>query len=76
MSNPRLPSRPVVDVKEILATAEERCEVRWRVGTERIDPPVKDWREVRDVDFDIDSTTGELVLSFTRKNAAMVRRSR
>jgi hypothetical protein len=45
------------------------------VGAERIDPPVKDWRQVRDVDVDIDSATGEFVLSFTRKNAARVRRS-
>jgi hypothetical protein len=51
------------------------CEVRWPLGAERIDSPVKDWRKVRDVDFAIDSVAGDAVLSFTRKNAGRARRS-
>ena len=63
-----------VTVKEVLANGDQRCEVLWPAGTEGIDSPVKDWRQVRDVDFTIDSVTGEAILSFTRKNARKVRR--
>jgi hypothetical protein len=58
---------PTFQVKEVLASGEERGEVRWPCGAEHIDSPVKDWRHVRDVDFKIDSVTGEAVFSFTRK---------
>jgi hypothetical protein len=72
--NPRLPSGPRIEVKELLANGEERCEVRWPTGVEMTDSPVSDWSQVRDVDLEIDSVTGDFVLSFTRKNAARARR--
>jgi len=61
---------PGAEVKEIFANGEERCEVRWPQCAERISSPVKDWQQVRDAKLNADSTTGEAVLSFTRKNAA------
>jgi hypothetical protein len=57
-----------VKVHEVLANGDERCEVRWPSHVDPINSPVKDWRDVRDVNFQIDPVTGEAVLSFTRNN--------
>ena len=67
-------ANPKVMVKEVFANGDQRCEARWPSGAEGVVSPVKDWRQVRDIDFQIDSVTGEAVLSFTRNNAT--RRSR
>jgi hypothetical protein len=64
-------------VREVFANGDERCELRWPAhGEMQLDAHVKDWREVRGVDFEIDSTTGEAVLSFTRSvgNSRRLRR--
>ena len=76
MAKQRTPAK--VKVREVLANGEERCEVRWPPGADPIDSPVKDWRHVRNVDFQIDPVTEEAVLSFTRNNARkrIIRRAR
>jgi hypothetical protein len=66
MAKQRTPAKVIV--REVLANGDQRCEVRWPLGAEKIESPVKDWRQVRDVDFEINSETGEAVLSFTRNN--------
>jgi len=53
-------------VREVLANGDERCEVRWPAGAERVDSHVDDWGHVRDVDVSIDPATRESVFSFTR----------
>ena len=63
-------------VKEVLANGDQRCEVRWPPGVEKVESPVKDWRLVRDVNLEISSVTGEAVLSFTRSNGGRLRRRR
>jgi hypothetical protein len=45
MSNPRFASRPIVDVKEILATGEQRCEGRW--FPQLLPSPASKSREIR-----------------------------
>ena len=50
-------------------------QLRWPLAVEMIDSPVKDWRQARDLDLSIDPVTEEFVLSFTRRNAARIRRS-
>jgi hypothetical protein len=59
-------SGTTVQVIEVLANGDERFEVRWPPAADQI--PLKDWRQVRDVNFEIDTVTGEAVLSFTRNN--------
>jgi hypothetical protein len=63
-----------VRVVERFANGDERREARWRVGTEGVDSPVDDWRQVRDVDLTFDPVTGETVFSFTRSNARRTKR--
>jgi hypothetical protein len=65
MSDSKSSLTPTVYVKEVSASGDQRCEARWPLGAVAVDPPVKDWRGVRDIDLKIDSTTGEAVLSFT-----------
>jgi hypothetical protein len=64
-------------VREVFANGDERCELRWPLhGNMKLESHVKDWREVRGVNFDIDLTTSEAVLSFTRSsgNSGKLRR--
>jgi hypothetical protein len=52
-------------VREVFANGDE-CELRWPLhGNMKLDSHVKDWRNVRGVNFEIDPTTSEAVLSFT-----------
>ena len=62
--------KPATTVIETFSNGDERCEARWPAGAERVESPVADWRQVRNVDLSIDAVTGETVLSFIRKNAA------
>jgi hypothetical protein len=77
MAKPRSDARMKFRVREVFANGDERCELRWPAQSEmRLDAHVKDWRAVRGVEFEIDSTTGEAVLSFTRSagNSGRLRR--
>jgi hypothetical protein len=67
-------SKTAINVREILANGDERCEVRWPRGADAIDSRVKDWRQVRDVKFEVDERTGESLLSFARTNGGKRRR--
>jgi hypothetical protein len=65
-----------IRVIEVFDNGEERCEVRWPAGAKEVDSPLDDWRQVRNVDLNIDPMTGEAVFSFTRKKPGWrVRRS-
>ena len=64
-------------VREVFANGDERCELRWPLnGNMKLDAHVKDWKQVRGVNFEIDATTSEAVLSFTRSagNSGRLRR--
>jgi hypothetical protein len=65
-------------VREVFANGDERCELRWPLDADmRLDSRVN-WRAVKGVNFEIDSTTGEAVLSFTRStgNSGSLRQPR
>jgi len=77
MSKPKSSVRMKFTVREVFANGDERCELRWPLhGEMKLDSHVKDWRDVRGVNFEIDPTTSEAVLSFTRSsgNSARLRR--
>jgi hypothetical protein len=61
-------------VREMFDNGDERCEVRWPPGSDGVDSPVDDWRQVRDVDLCIDPVTSEAVFSFTRNSIGRARR--
>jgi hypothetical protein len=64
------PAKIKFKVREVFANGDERCELRWPLhGNLRLGSHVKDWKEVRGVDFEIDTTTSEAVLTFTRSTA-------
>jgi hypothetical protein len=77
MAKPKSAAKMKFRIREAFANGDERCELRWPAdGNMRLDSHVKDWREVRGVNFEIDSATGEAVLSFTRSagNSGRLRR--
>jgi hypothetical protein len=55
-----------LSIKHVFANGDERCELRWTLAADPIYSAVKDWSLVRDVKFEMDSATGDAVLSFTR----------
>jgi hypothetical protein len=73
-------SKPVkikFKVREVFANGDERCELRWPLhGNMKLDSHVQDWKHVRGVNFEIDATSAEAVLSFTRStgNSSRLRR--
>jgi hypothetical protein len=67
-------SRETVGAADLADFMSEQ-QLRWPLAVEMIDSPVKDWRQVRDLDLSIDPVMEEFVLSFTRRNAARIRRS-
>jgi hypothetical protein len=72
------PAKIKFKVREVFANGDERCELRWPLhGNLKLDSHLKDWRQVRGVNFEIDATTFEAVLSFTRSagNSGRLRRS-
>ena len=73
------PARIKFKVREVFANGDERCELRWPLhGDMRLNSHVKDWEQVRGVNFEVDPTTAEAVLSFTRSagNSGRLRRLR
>ena len=69
MSNRKAASGPIATVKAVFANRDERCEVRWPVGADGTDFPIDDWRQVHNIDFNVDPVMGDEVLSVTRKNS-------
>jgi hypothetical protein len=72
------PAKIKFKVREVFANGDERCELRWPLhGNMRLDSHVKDWKQVRGVNFEIDAATSEAVLSYTRSagNSGRLRRS-
>jgi hypothetical protein len=71
------PAKIKFKVREVFANGDERCELRWPLhGNMRLDSHMKDRKQVRGVNFEIDATTSEAVLSFTRSagNSGRLRR--
>jgi hypothetical protein len=71
------PAKIKFKVREVFANGDERCELRWPLhGDMRLDAHVKDWKQIRGVNFEIDAMTSEAVLSFTRSagNSGRLRR--
>src|SRR5262249_45836293 len=61
------PTKIKFKVREVFANGDEPCELRWPLhGTMRLDSHVKDWKQVRGVNFEIDAATSEAALSFRR----------
>src|SRR5262245_18948792 len=65
-----------LSIKDLCAHGDERCELRWALAAYPVYSAVKDWSLVRDVTFEMDSTTGDAVLSFTRTSRQVASRSR